>query len=117
MASTHDGEKGPPFTLPGDEIHENPDAVPDPNEVFWENDTDPSNLMNWNATYRWCHIVFITLLTFVTYVFYRHYIVASGVARPANLADPICLGEQSLGVHCIGICSYSLSFKEIWGKN
>jgi hypothetical protein len=74
MALPHDAEKGPLPVLPVDDslgdrqdIHD-PDPDPDPNEVFWDNDTDPSNPMNWGGTYRWCHVGFISLLTFVTYV-------------------------------------------------
>lgn len=72
MASTHDDEKGPHPVLPADDSLGDrdgvPDTDPDPNEVFWDDNADPSNPMNWSATYRWCHVGFISLLTFATYV-------------------------------------------------
>ncbi|KAJ5666053.1 uncharacterized protein N7477_008501 [Penicillium maclennaniae] len=66
MASTHDAEKGPPPALNADDSLGDRDGVPDPNGVFWDDDADPANPLNWNATYRWFYIVFITILTFVT---------------------------------------------------
>ncbi|KAJ5826598.1 Major facilitator superfamily domain general substrate transporter [Penicillium robsamsonii] len=70
MSSTHDAEKGPHPVLPADNsLGDRPgvhDPDPDPNEVFWDDDADPSNPMNWSAMYRWCHVGFISLLTFVT---------------------------------------------------
>lgn len=68
MVSTHDAEKGPPPALPADDNLGDRDGVSDPNEVFWDDDADPANPLNWKATYRWFYIVFVTLLTFVTYV-------------------------------------------------
>ncbi|GKZ22857.1 hypothetical protein AbraIFM66951_004981 [Aspergillus brasiliensis] len=41
-------------------------AVANPTEVDWDGDADPTNPMNWSPWYRWCHIVVISFLTFVT---------------------------------------------------
>ncbi|RAK90677.1 MFS general substrate transporter [Aspergillus costaricaensis CBS 115574] len=41
-------------------------AAANQTEIDWEGDADPSNPMNWSSWYRWCHIVVISLLTFVT---------------------------------------------------
>ncbi|GKZ28479.1 hypothetical protein AbraIFM66950_007147 [Aspergillus brasiliensis] len=41
-------------------------AAANPTEVDWDGDADPANPMNWSPWYRWCHIVVISLLTFVT---------------------------------------------------
>ncbi|RAK98756.1 MFS transporter [Aspergillus ibericus CBS 121593] len=41
-------------------------AVATPAEVDWDGDADPANPRNWSPWYRWCHIVVISLLTFVT---------------------------------------------------
>ncbi|GAB1191296.1 hypothetical protein APSETT444_000468 [Aspergillus pseudonomiae] len=40
--------------------------VRNPNDVFWDGGQDPSNPKNWSAVRRWCHIVVVSLLTFVT---------------------------------------------------
>ncbi|KAL7651478.1 hypothetical protein ACMYSQ_011193 [Aspergillus niger] len=47
-------------------VASNSAAVANPTEVDWDGDADPSNPMNWSFWYRWCHIVVISLLTFVT---------------------------------------------------
>ncbi|KAJ5493665.1 Major facilitator superfamily domain general substrate transporter [Penicillium fimorum] len=64
MAFTHDAEKGPHPVLPeGNSLGDrpsmpDPDPDPDPNEVFWDDDADPSNPMNWSAMYLWFHVGF-----------------------------------------------------------
>lgn len=35
-------------------------------EVFWDNDEDPANPMNWSGKKKWTQILLVTLLTFVT---------------------------------------------------
>lgn len=35
-------------------------------EVFWDNDEDPLNPMNWRQNKKWAQILLVTLLTFVT---------------------------------------------------
>ncbi|GKZ71588.1 hypothetical protein AnigIFM50267_007629 [Aspergillus niger] len=47
-------------------VASNSAAAANPAEVDWDGDADPSNPMNWSFWYRWCHIVVISLLTFVT---------------------------------------------------
>lgn len=34
--------------------------------VTWDSDSDPTNPMNWTTLKRWSHIIYISLLTFVT---------------------------------------------------
>ncbi|CAI7613213.1 unnamed protein product [Penicillium glandicola] len=102
MASTYSGENGPTLALPS-ETHGDPDVIPDPNEVFWIDDTDPSNPMNWTAAYRWCHIVFITLLTFVTSL-------ASSMLAPAVQDVMRSLGSDNTELETFIVSIYVIGF-------
>lgn len=35
-------------------------------EVFWDDDEDPLNPLNWSKNKKWAQILLVTLLTFVT---------------------------------------------------
>lgn len=45
-----------------------PDSPPhvSSQEVFWDNDEDPANPMNWSGKKKWTQILLVTLVTFVT---------------------------------------------------
>lgn len=38
-------------------------------DVSWDGDDDPAKPVNWKLSLRWGHIVLVSLLTLVTYVF------------------------------------------------
>ncbi|KAJ6087296.1 hypothetical protein N7467_006210 [Penicillium canescens] len=103
MASTHNAKKEPPLTLPADDSPGDPDGVPDPNEVFWDDDADPSNPMNWSPTYRWSHIVFVTLLTFVTSL-------ASSMLAPAVQDVMRSLGSDNAELESFVVSIYVIGF-------
>ncbi|KAJ5160145.1 uncharacterized protein N7482_007149 [Penicillium canariense] len=103
MASTHDAEKGPSIALPVDDSLADRESMPDPNEVFWDGDADPSNPMNWSATYRWCHIFFITVLTFVTSL-------GSSMLAPAVQDVMRSLGSDSSELDSFVVSIYVIGF-------
>lgn len=36
--------------------------------VWWENDEDAANPLNWTNTQKWSHVAIVSLLTFLVYV-------------------------------------------------
>ncbi|KAJ5188095.1 Major facilitator superfamily domain general substrate transporter [Penicillium cf. griseofulvum] len=107
MALPHDAEKGPLPVLSVDDslgdregVH---DPDPDPNEVFWDNEADPSNPMNWSGTYRWCHVGFISLLTFVTSL-------ASSMLAPAVHDVMKSLGSDNTKLESFVVSIYVIGF-------
>ncbi|KAJ5158045.1 Major facilitator superfamily domain general substrate transporter [Penicillium coprophilum] len=105
MASTHQAEKAPHPALPADDslgdrhdVHD-----PDPNEVYWDGDADPSNPMNWSAKYRWCHVGFISLLTFVTSL-------ASSMLAPAVHDVMKSLGSDDTKLESFVVSIYVIGF-------
>ena len=67
-----DAEKGPsgtPSNAPSEppEHGEKEQQATDPNIVWWENEHDRQNPMNWSESKKWANIGLLSFVTFVTY--------------------------------------------------
>lgn len=67
----HDPEFGSPSsTVTSSKLETGPvdENGPAPNQVNWDNDTDPSNPMNWTPSLKWRNLGIISVMSFATYV-------------------------------------------------